>query len=436
MNATAYIKCKSFCWLSHSCKMDKMVTITVLMLLTNFYYCTSAQSVLNVVPGIFSKKTESNGLTLPATSTFQPITTLTTHIHIDKPYSVFVHYQITMETRNVNFYSKLLINYSNAGSLVHSGKQFYKTATGFYMANLNPGYYTFEVHYKSPRAINMPASWDWQTAILQVMWFEDAYAVSDGIKCYPTPTTTNAYDIFGPIRDTEAILHLPASRAAISAYQFSVDMATPNYVVTALNVNGFHQHTTTFLKGNNAFLDLHGAWAGNGRTGPHYFNIQYRTPTGLSFTDCKEKYKNNQNLYAIMLPPSCKVTTVQPKTSFSLSNTNRWASTDVVYSFTLSRQSHVIIMYQYAGASGNSYVVMRLSIDSVVQKHTASLTGDTAYAGNFGLWQGSLGSGAHKVTLDYRSTAQTTNTVSPNLDWKRVYDYGIWYNRALTVINC
>ena len=32
----------------------------------------------------------------------------------------------------------------------------------------------------------MPASHDWQTAILQVMWFEDAYAVSDGIKCYPT----------------------------------------------------------------------------------------------------------------------------------------------------------------------------------------------------------------------------------------------------------
>ena len=156
MNATAYIKYKSFCWLSHSFRMDKMVTITVLLLLTNLYYCTSAQSVLNVVPGIFSKKTESNGLTLPVTSTFQPITTLTTTIHIDKPYSVFVHYQITMGTGNVNFYSKLLINHSDAGSLVHSGNQQYKTATGFYMANLNPGYYTFEVHYKSPVTINMP----------------------------------------------------------------------------------------------------------------------------------------------------------------------------------------------------------------------------------------------------------------------------------------
>ena len=76
------------------------------------------------------------------------------------------------------------------------------------MTNLNPGYYTFEVHYKSPVAINMRASWDWQTAIqpiLQVMWFEDAYIVSDGIKCYPTPTTTNTYNNYGPIRDIEAI---------------------------------------------------------------------------------------------------------------------------------------------------------------------------------------------------------------------------------------
>ena len=101
----------------------------------------------------------------------------------------------------------------------------------------------------------------------------------------------------------------------------------------------------------------------------------------------------------MMLPPSCKVTTVQPKTSFALSSSNRWASTDVAYSFTLSKLSHVIIMYQYSGWGGNLYVVMRLSIDSVVQKHTVTTTGDTPYAGNFGLWQGSLNTGAHKITL-------------------------------------
>ena len=162
------------------------------------------------------------------------------------------------------------------------------------------------------------------------------------------------------------------------------------------------------------------------------FGIQYHTYTDLSCTDCKEKYKNNQNLYAMMLPPACTVTTVQPKTSFSLSNSNTWASTDVTYSFTLSKQSHVIIMYQYSGYSSYSHIVVRLSIDSVSQKHTVSLTGNTIYVGNFGLWQGSLSNGAHKINLDYRSPVKTTNTVSPNLEWR----FKNFHNRALTTIVC
>ena len=222
-----------------------------------------------------------------------------------------------------DFYSKLLINYSNSGSLVHSGNQAYKTATGFFMANLNPGYYTFEVHYKSPVAINMAAGADWQTAVLQVMWFEDAFAVSDGIKCYPTPTTANAYNNWGPIKDVETILHLPSDRTVLSAYQFSTDMTSSSHVVTSLDVDGFQQNTATLLKGNNAFLDLHGAWARSLYAGPHYFGIQYLTLTDLSFTDCKEKYKTNKNLNAMMLPPSCNAYTIQPKGTFSLSNSNR-----------------------------------------------------------------------------------------------------------------
>ena len=134
----------------------------------------------------------------------------------------------------------------------------------------------------------------------------------------------------------------------------------------------------------------------------------------------------------MMLPPAFTVNTVQPKTSLSLSNSNSWASNDVIYSFTLSKQSHVIIMYQYAGYSGNSHVVMHLSIDSVAQKHTASLTEDTVYAGNFGLWQGSLKSRAHKINLDYRSPVKTLHVNSPNLDW----GHKIWQNRALTTIVC
>ena len=413
-----------------------MISTAVLMLLIanlNWYYYTSAQPVVNVVSGIFSKKTESNGLTLPATTTFKPITTLTTNIHIDKPYTVFVHYQITMHSANKDFYSKLLMNHGNAGSLVHSGNQRYKTATGFYMANLNPGHYKFEVRYKSPVAINMPASADWQTAILQVMWFENAFAVFDGIKCYPTPITTNTYNNWGPIRDVETILYLPSARAVLSAYQFSTEMASPSHVVASLGVDGFHHTTTALHLGNNHFLDLRGAWARNMYPGPHYFNIQYRTPAGFSFTDCEEKFISNKNLYAMMLPPSCRAYSIQPKTKLSLSDSNRWTSTDVTYSFTLSKLSHVIIMYQYSGFGGNSHVVLRLSIDSVAQKHTVSLSGDTYYAPNFGLWQGYLNSGAHKVTLDYRSPVETDNTVSSDLDWTH---WNKWMNRAMTVIIC
>ena len=90
-------------------------------------------------------------------------------------------------------------------------------------------------------------------------------------------------------------------------------------------------------------------------------------------------------------------------------------------------------MYQYSGYGGSSHVVMRLSIDSLVQKHTASLTGNTAYAGNYGLWQGSLSNGAHKVTLDYRSPVNTHNVVSSDLEWVH---WNKWMNRAMTVIIC
>jgi len=138
-------------------------------------------------------------------------------------------------------------------------------------------------------------------------------------------------------------------------------------------------------------------------------------------------------MYAMMLPPSCSVATIQPKGNLSLSNSNRWAATDVIYSFTLSRQRHVIIMYQYTGYYGYSVIVMHLSIDSVPQKHTVSLTGNMACAGNFGLWQGSVSSGGHKVTLDYRSPVKTDSTVSSDLEWKC---WNKWMNRAMTVIIC
>jgi len=122
-----------------------------------------------------------------------------------------------------------------------------------------------------------------------------------------------------------------------------------------------------------------------------------------------------------------------PKTNFTLSNSNTWAPTDVISSFTLSKQSHVIIMYQFSGFSGNNYIVMCLSIDSVPQKHTVSLTGNTYCAGNFGLWQRLLNSGAHKVSLDYSTPAKMVNSVAAEIQWRR---WNKWQNRAMTIMYC
>ena len=110
--------------------MMNATIITVLLLIT----ASNAAVVVNVAPGIFSKKVVSNGLQLPASNTFSPVNVLTTTVHFTKSYSVFVHYQFTVRTTNQDFYSKLLVNDNNAGSLVHGGKQYVKNPVGFWMA--------------------------------------------------------------------------------------------------------------------------------------------------------------------------------------------------------------------------------------------------------------------------------------------------------------
>ena len=136
----------------------------------------------------------------------------------------------------------------------------------------------------------------------------------------------------------------------------------------------------------------------------------------------------------MMLPASCQVVdVVRPATSTSLAHTSSWTSTDVTSSFTLSKQTYVIIMYQYTGVGNNRFIVMRLSIDKVAQKTTVSLMGNTYYVGNFGLWQGYLGTGSHTVSLEYRSDTSTVNYVSSDLEWER---FNRWQSRSLTVITC
>ena len=216
-----------------------------LLLIVNFYYASA----------ITYQKRYINGLDLPASTIFEPIYGLVITADITRSCSILVHYQITLETANAELFTMLMMNNQSVGSVVHSGRQAFKTATGFYMANFEPGKYRFQVHYKSPVPIYTSYDWDWETGILQAIRFEGAHVVSDSIKC---PTTTNAYNNWGPIRDIEAILNLSNDSAVLSAYQLSTELATPGHVVTSLVVDDFFYNTATFLKGDTNFLDLHG----------------------------------------------------------------------------------------------------------------------------------------------------------------------------------
>jgi len=81
----------------------------------------------------------SNGLYLPATNTFSPITTLITTLHLDQSYYIFLNYQFTVWSLNQDFYSKLIVNEANARSLVYTGLHAHKNPTGLWMTNLNTG---------------------------------------------------------------------------------------------------------------------------------------------------------------------------------------------------------------------------------------------------------------------------------------------------------
>jgi len=388
--------------------------------------CLFGQTVINAATGVYSTKRQSDGLTLPATSgTFQPIGELTTKIHLTKSYSVFIHYQVTISSSNTDFWSKLQVNHFNAGSLVHSGNQLYKTAAGFWVGNLNPGYYSFEVHYKSSTTISISASSDWQTAVINVMWFEDSYAVSDNIKCYPSPTTLNTYNNLGPINDVEAILQQPSSRVVLAAYQMSVEPSSKGWFVSKMNINNLYEESMTVIEDHNNYLNHHSLVAKYLRRGVHYFGLTYRTTYSSQFTDCLHKYNGNTNIYAIYLPSGCSVVNILPTTSLSYSTT--WTDTDLKYTFTISGLYHVIVRYQFTKEAHQTYTIARLTINSVPQPHTSSIRGnkDVYNAGLFGLWQGSLSTGTYRFTIQHLGGASSTHYTSND-----------YLTRAMDVVYC
>ena len=127
-----------------------------------------------------------------------------------------------------------------------------------------------------------------------------------------------------------------------------------------------------------------------------------------------------------MLPPSCKVVLVNPRTNVTTIASNAWTRTDLQHSLALLRLSHVIIMYQYTGYGADSlyHLVTRIKINKAIEKHTVYHSGYSNYYGNFVLWQGSLNSGTHTILVEYRNPHVTKN--EPHF----------WQTRALTIVHC
>ena len=337
----------------------KLVSI---LLLVSVSICSGTYT--NAVSGIFSRTTSCNELRLPSVSTsnFVPINALITTVYIARPASVFVHYQLNVNNTRY-FKTKLQIDNFDVGSIVHFNTRMYKTMTGYWMGHLNPGYYTFKVLH-SGSAVYVPASLDWQAAKIDIMWFTitTTDVLHDRIKCYPSPIKSNNYDNWGPIPDLAVNVQLPADGPMLSAYQFST--SSTYKIFTSLDINGFQQPSTAFVAdGMSSYnMDVHGIWAGRYNDGIHYFNVIYRSNAAFTFADCDLKHRNNQNLYVMILPTTCSVVNVNPRSDYEVKNTT-WSQTDVCHNLNLTKTRHVMVFYHFTTESGKHYVFNRLTIN-------------------------------------------------------------------------
>lgn len=142
----------------------------------------------------------------------------------------------------------------------------------------------------------------------------------------------------------------------------------------------------------------------------------------------------------MMLPKSCEEITIRPTSKFYLRQfaTTRWSPL-ITYSLTLTKNSHIIATYQYSGPIGRKqHMLMRFSINNNPQRHSRSIVGNTDFSGNFGLWQGTIGPGTHKLSVDYRNPFQSLNNPNPTSDltWQSTNRNRIWQGRVLTIIHC
>ena len=127
----------------------------------------------------------------------------------------------------------------------------------------------------------------------------------------------------------------------------------------------------------------------------------------------------------MMLPSTCGVINVNPRTDFEITNST-WAETDVCYELVIKKTHHVIVMYHFTSESEKYHVFNRLTKDSIPIKHTASIAGNTKYAGNSGLWQGALAAGKHTFCVEYSS----------NVDKAMLNGAIPWHTRSMTIVYC
>ena len=128
------------------------------------------------------------------------------------------------------------------------------------------------------------------------------------------------------------------------------------------------------------------------------------------------------------LPSNCyRYVTLRPTSSLSLSSTS-WETTDLSTSIRFYGDAHVIVRYQYSADGRNTYTITHLVIDSVPVKHIASITGNSLYAGNSGMWQGVLSSGRHIIAVEHRSGGTYTILQLRSSTGQ--------YTRAMSVIYC
>jgi len=321
------------------------------------------------------------------------------------------------------------VNSFNAGSMVHIGsQQNYKTATGYYMAYINPGYYNIEVHYTASSSISESSSSERLTAVVNVMWFDSMRMVSDGVKCYPSTHSMNRYNILSSVKDMDPVLYNPWNRVILAAYQFSVrTSSSTGYVMARMKVND-QQIKSTTMTNRGYYIDLNGLWMQYMNDGEYHFGITYRNSYSSYFEDCQYSYYNNKNIFATTLPSRCYILcNIEPTSSWYVS-TSSWQNTDLSYTTSLSQDTHLLIRYQFSGPV-YSYTMTRLAFNGVVQPHTTSVRGSNSYAGNTGFWQGLVSSGRYQITVQYRANTNSYYHYVTGSSYEQ-------YTRAMDIVRC